>query len=166
MASPSPMSIDQMIRKTCVRRIFSTGTMNIFLSLSLSPQANTHDLARRDVNQALQSSSAKLELKLIPYFYDDGNSKELLCLSGTIIYQHRGSRSQVPIEIWLQEDHPLISPFAYVKPTGEMDISTASPDVDRSGSIVLPYLKSWSYVRTISDQQIPTTFFSLCLARQ
>lgn len=149
MASKSHLSMDQMIRMTCVT-IYSLISMifdqiTIFLFLFLF-QPTTESLVRQDVNQALKSTCSKLEVKLVPYFYNDGGSKDLLCLHGTVTYQYEGHRRSVPIEIWLQEDHPLICPLAYVKPTIGMEISTTNQDIDRSGNIILPYLKNWSYV--------------------
>jgi ESCRT-I complex subunit TSG101 len=103
-------------------------------------------LVRRDVISGIHSSSGDLILKLSEYYYNDGTSKELLCLSGTVACQYKGNRYNIPIEIWVQQDHPHVTPLAYVKPTPNMYVSAASNDVRPDGTIILPYLKNWRHV--------------------
>ncbi len=86
------------------------------------------------------------------YVYDDGISKELLCLSGTVQTQFKGNRYNIPVQIWLQEDHPVVPPMPYVTPTSDMYISRMSLDVQADGLIVLPYLKSWHHVKSFIVQ--------------
>lgn len=88
---------------------------------------------------------SSLLLKVVPYYYNDGTSKDLLCLSGTVACQYRGNRYNIPIEIWFQQDHPHVPPLAYVKPTADMYVSTSSQDVQPDGTIVLSYLKKWRH---------------------
>jgi ESCRT-I complex subunit TSG101 len=104
-------------------------------------------LIRRDINQGINSSVSSLVLKLVQYFYNDGTSKELLCLIGTVACQYKGSRYNIPIEIWLQQDHPNVLPMAYVKPTPDMYVSPSSKDVKPDGTIIIPYLKNWRHVK-------------------
>ncbi len=104
-------------------------------------------MTRRDINQAISSLSSSLFLKVAPYTYNNGISKELLCLHGTVICHFRGNRYNIPIEIWLQQDHPNVSPLAYVKPTLDMYVSPASKDVQPDGTVVIPYLRSWRHVK-------------------
>ena len=87
---------------------------------------------------------------MVPYYYPDGNSKELLCLSGTVACEYRGNRYNIPVEIWLQQDHPHVPPLAYVRPTSNMYVSTTSQDVQPDGTIVLPYLNKWRHVNILS----------------
>ncbi|CAF0955397.1 unnamed protein product [Rotaria sordida] len=103
------------------------------------------DLVRRDINQGLNSPIGNLVLKLVEYYYNDGTSKELLCLAGTVACQYKGNRYNIPIEIWFQQDHPHIPPLAYVKPTPDMYVSTASRDVQPDGTIIIPYLQNWRH---------------------
>ena len=103
-----------------------------------------------DVLEAIRSPNAKLFLKIGPYFYEDGTSKELLYLWGMIRIQYKASRYNIPVEIWLQEDHPFLPPLVYVKPTAEMYISPVSKVVQPDGLVVLPYLTSWTSVRSSS----------------
>ncbi len=104
-------------------------------------------MARRDINQALNSSITSLMLKVAPYIYNNGTSKELLCLYGTVVCPYRGNRYNIPIEIWLQQDHPNVPPLAYVKPTPDMYVSPTSRDVQPDGTIIIPYLKNWRHVK-------------------
>ena len=91
-----------------------------------------------------------LILRLKPYHCKDSTSRELLVLSGIIVTQYKGNRYNIPIEIWLQEDHPFLPPLVYVKPTADMHISPMSKVVQPDGLVVLPYLTSWTYVRSSS----------------
>jgi ESCRT-I complex subunit TSG101 len=86
-------------------------------------------------------------LKVAPYIYNNGTSKELLCLYGTVVCPYRGNRYNIPIEIWLQQDHPNVPPLAYVKPTPDMYVSPTSRDVQPDGTIIIPYLKNWRHVK-------------------
>ncbi|CAF0856585.1 unnamed protein product [Adineta ricciae] len=103
------------------------------------------DVVRRDLIQAVNSSASNLVLKLCEYFYNDGTSKELLCLCGTVTCHYKGSRYNIPVEIWLQPDHPNSAPLGYVKPTTDMYVSSTSKDVQPDGTIVIPYLKNWRH---------------------
>jgi ESCRT-I complex subunit TSG101 len=104
-------------------------------------------LVYSDIREAFQSLTSNLRLTIGPYYYNDGISKELLCLHGTVAIRYRGDTYNIPVEIWLQEDHPIAAPLAYVKPTLDMYISQASKYVQPDGLIVLAYLKSWNHVR-------------------
>ncbi len=104
-------------------------------------------MVRRDVIQGTNSPISSLVLKLVEYFYNDGNSKELICLNGTVACQYKGSRYNIPIEIWLQQDHPIVPPLAYVKPTPDMYVSPTSKHVLPDGTVIIPYLKNWRQVK-------------------
>ncbi|CAF4763208.1 unnamed protein product, partial [Rotaria sp. Silwood2] len=125
MAKPSQTDIEQMIQRA---------------------RPTNRDLVRRDINQVINSSST-LMLKIAPYYYTSGISKDLLCLYGTVPCQYRGNRYNIPIEIWFQQDHPIVPPLAYVKPTSDMFVSTASRDVQSDGTIIIPYLRNWRHVK-------------------
>ena len=80
------------------------------------------------------------------YYYNDGNSKELLSLTGTVTCHYKRSRYNIPIEIWLQQDHPNIQPLVYVKPTQDMHVSPNSRDVLPDGTVTISYIKNWRHV--------------------
>lgn len=104
-------------------------------------------MARRDITQAINSTTSNLLLKIAPFYYNNGTSKELLCLYGTVTCQYRGNQYNIPVEIWLQQDHPNVPPLAYVKPTPDMYVSPSSRDVQPDGTIVINYLKGWRHVK-------------------
>jgi ESCRT-I complex subunit TSG101 len=86
-------------------------------------------------------------LKVESYLYNDGTLKELLCLNGTVACQYKGNRYNIPIDIWLQQDHPNVPPLTYVKPTPDMYVSPTSKDVLPDGTVIIPYLKKWRHVK-------------------
>lgn len=89
-------------------------------------------------------------LKSIEYYYNDGTAKELLCLSGTVNCQYKKNQYNIPIEIWLQQDHPTVPPLAYVKPTPDMYVSATNNGVQPDGTVIIPYLKNWRHVKQSS----------------
>ena len=91
---------------------------------------------------------SNLVLKLSEYYYNDGTSKELLNLSGTVACQYKGSRYNIPVEIWFQQDHPASVPLAYVKPTSDMHVSPSSKDVLPDGTVIISYLQKWRHVKS------------------
>ncbi|CAF0930032.1 unnamed protein product, partial [Didymodactylos carnosus] len=102
------------------------------------------DLTRRDIVQATQASPSNLLLKVSSYYFNDGSNKDLLCLEGTVSVTYKGNRYNIPIEIWLTDDHPNKPPMCYVKPTPDMRIAPSSI-VESDGHIVIQYLKSWRH---------------------
>jgi len=105
----------------------------------------SRDLVRRDINQALNSTTSSLLLKVAPYVYNSGISKDLLCLHGTVTCNFRGNRYNIPIEIWIQQDHPNVPPLVFVKPTLNMYVSNTSKDVQPDGTVIIPYLRNWRH---------------------
>lgn len=74
--------------------------------------------------------------------FPDGNAKDLLYLDGTIPVPYRGTTYNIPVRIWLTDQHPYAAPICYVNPTADMTIKV-SKHVDQSGRIYLPYLSDW-----------------------
>ncbi|CAF3915657.1 unnamed protein product [Rotaria sordida] len=120
-------------------------------------QSKNRDLVPDDINQAINSPISNLILKVAEYYYDDGTSKELLCLAGTVVCHYKGNRYNIPIEIWLQQDHPNVPPLAYVRPTPDMYISTTSKDVQPDGAIIIPYLLNWHHPNSNLADLLKTT---------
>ena len=56
-----------------------------------------------------------------------------------------GVTYNIPVCVWLQENHPYVPPLVFVKPTSSMAIK-ASHHVDTNGRVYLPFLHEWSYV--------------------
>ncbi|KAG1683149.1 Tumor susceptibility protein 101 protein [Nymphon striatum] len=102
-----------------------------------------HDSVRRDVLNALQHYNG-LTLKLTPFVFNDGSEKELLNFDGTIPVPFKGNIYNIPISIWLLENHPYSPPMCFVRPTQTMQIKV-SRHVDQTGKIYLPYLHEWKH---------------------
>ena len=75
--------------------------------------------------------------------FPDGNQKDLICLKGTIPVPYRGAVYNIPVSIWITDNHPYSAPICYVTPTKDMTIKV-SKHVDSSGRIYLPYLSDWT----------------------
>ncbi|XP_058065302.1 tumor susceptibility gene 101 protein [Anopheles bellator] len=84
-----------------------------------------------------------LQHRIEEYVFNDGNTKLLLNLHGTIPVKFKGNTYNIPICIWLMDTHPKNAPICYVKPTAEMRIKVSSY-VDFNGKIYLPYLHDWN----------------------
>ncbi|MPC20255.1 Tumor susceptibility gene 101 protein [Portunus trituberculatus] len=54
-----------------------------------------------------------------------------------------GSLYNIPVCIWVLDNHPISPPMVYVKPTPDMLIK-ASRHVDQNGKVFLPYLHEWN----------------------
>ncbi|KAI1232564.1 hypothetical protein IHE44_0006392 [Lamprotornis superbus] len=78
------------------------------------------------------------------YVFNDGSSRELMSLSGTIPVPYRGNTYNIPICLWLLDTYPFNPPICFVKPTSSMTIKTGK-HVDANGKIYLPYLHEWKY---------------------
>lgn len=115
-------------------------TRNIVSSLLTKYQYQ--DQAKRDICNVLQLYKS-LYPKRQFFVFNDGTSKELLCLDGTIPVPFKGNTYNIPVCIWILDTHPYVAPMCYVNPTSEMEIK-ASKNVDMSGRIYLPYLHDWN----------------------
>ncbi|XP_025057926.1 ubiquitin-conjugating enzyme E2 variant 3 isoform X2 [Alligator sinensis] len=78
------------------------------------------------------------------YVFNDGSSRELMSLSGTIPVPYRGNTYNIPICLWLLDTYPFNPPICFVKPTSSMTIKTGK-HVDANGKIYLPYLHEWKH---------------------
>jgi ESCRT-I complex subunit TSG101 len=77
------------------------------------------------------------------YTFPTGLSKELVCLDGTIPVTFRDATYNIPVGIFISDNHPFDAPLCYVRPTRDMTIKT-SRHVDGSGRVYLPYLSEWN----------------------
>lgn len=101
------------------------------------------DLAKRDIQSALDYFK-ELSLIVDGYVYPNGQSKELVTLSGTIPVYYKNNRYNIPVQLFLSDTHPYMPPLCYVRPTPDMSINV-SDHVDTNGRINLPCLREWSY---------------------
>lgn len=88
-----------------------------------------------------------LATKLEKYTFPNGVTKELLCLDGTIPVTFRNANYNIPVGIFISDNHPFEAPICYVRPTKDMTIKS-SRHVDGSGRIYLPYLSEWNANRS------------------
>lgn len=104
------------------------------------------DLCRQDCLRALHQYNY-LKPDKQKFMHNNGREAELLSLSGTLPVAIRGITYNIPICVWLQENHPYVPPLVYVKPTSNMAIK-ASQHVDTNGIVYHPYLHEWTYPKS------------------
>ncbi|KAH9415070.1 hypothetical protein DERP_013540 [Dermatophagoides pteronyssinus] len=78
----------------------------------------------------------------------NGIKRDLVVLRGTIPITYRKNVYNIPVSIWVLEDHPDSAPICWVNPTKDMTIKV-SEHVDQDGRVYLPYLSNWD--RNASD---------------
>ncbi|XP_036337228.1 tumor susceptibility gene 101 protein-like [Rhagoletis pomonella] len=83
-----------------------------------------------------------LSYNLQKFVFNDGSSKDLFNLAGTIPVVYKNNTYYIPIIIWLMDTHPQNAPMCFVRPTPTMQIKV-SMYVDHNGKIYLPYLHDW-----------------------
>ena len=74
---------------------------------------------KQDILAALQCYRG-LQPKTQKHVSNDGRSKDLICIEGTIPVPYRGSSYNIPISIFVLDTHPTHAPICYVRPTSEM----------------------------------------------
>lgn len=100
------------------------------------------EACKRDILAALHHYRG-LQPKQQKYVFNDGRSRDLLVLEGTIPVPYKGSSYNIPLSIFVLDTHPTHAPICYVRPTTEMQIKV-SENVDRNGKVYMPYLHEWS----------------------
>ncbi|KAL5291736.1 TSG101 family protein [Megaselia abdita] len=96
---------------------------------------------KKDIVLAL--NQYRLQYNLENFVFNDGSSKKLFTLSGTIPVVYKNNTYYIPISIVLMDTHPHNTPMCFVKPTPTMQIKV-SMFVDHNGKVYLPYLHEWS----------------------
>lgn len=112
------------------------------VSQAVANRYQNAEKTKMDVMTALHNYRG-LSPKLDKFVFNDGSDSELLNLDGTIPVRYKGAVYNIPICIWLLDNHPFSSPMVYVKPTPDMLIK-ASRHVDQNGKVYLPYLHEWN----------------------
>ena len=74
---------------------------------------------KRDILAALHHYRG-LQPKSQKYTFNDGRSRDLICLEGTIPVPYRGASYNIPVSIFVLDTHPNHAPICYVRPTAEM----------------------------------------------
>ncbi|XP_053175656.1 tumor susceptibility gene 101 protein [Scomber japonicus] len=78
------------------------------------------------------------------YVYNDGTTKVLMCLSGTIPVMFKDQTYNIPICLWVEDSYPQTAPICYVRPTPDMWIITGK-FISSDGEVKLPYLQEWKH---------------------
>ncbi|OTF73234.1 tumor susceptibility gene 101-like protein [Euroglyphus maynei] len=73
-----------------------------------------------------------------------GIKRDLIVLRGTIPITYRKNVYNIPISIWVLDNHPESAPICWVNPTKDMTIKV-SEHVDQQGRVYLPYLSNWDH---------------------
>ncbi|KAL7833535.1 hypothetical protein AOLI_G00284950 [Acnodon oligacanthus] len=109
----------------------------------LSKAYKYRDLTVREI---VNVTTAYKDLKPVMdnYVFNDGSSRELMSLSGTVPVNYRGNVYNIPICLWLLDTYPYNPPICFVKPTSTMMIKIGK-HVDANGKIYLPYLHEWKH---------------------
>ncbi|XP_029289427.1 tumor susceptibility gene 101 protein [Cottoperca gobio] len=76
------------------------------------------------------------------YVYNDGTTKDLMSLTGTIPVMIEDKTYNIPICLWIEESYPQTAPICYVTPTREM-IVLSGKYISSNGEVLLPYLEEW-----------------------
>jgi len=114
------------------------------LSAALSKVKYRHpDLTKRDVMSALHHYRGLIP-KQDKFIFNDGVQRDLINIYGTVPVPYKGQNYNIPVSLWLLDNHPYQAPIAYVKPTSDMQIKV-SKHVDHNGKIYLPYLHEWAH---------------------
>ncbi|KAJ8249189.1 hypothetical protein GJAV_G00232120 [Gymnothorax javanicus] len=101
------------------------------------------DLAQQDISAVL-AQYKDLKPVMDTYVFNDGSSRNLMSLCGTLPVNYRGALYNIPVCIWLLDTYPYNPPICFVKPTSAMMIKTGK-HIDANGKIYLPYMHEWKH---------------------
>ncbi|XP_031139205.1 tumor susceptibility gene 101 protein isoform X1 [Sander lucioperca] len=76
------------------------------------------------------------------YVYNDGTTKNLMSLTGTIPVMFADETYNIPVCLWIEESYPQTAPICYVRPTREMMVLSGK-FISSNGEVTLPYLEEW-----------------------
>ncbi|XP_075327272.1 tumor susceptibility gene 101 protein [Odontesthes bonariensis] len=77
------------------------------------------------------------------YVYNDGTIKDMVCLTGTIPVLISDKTYNIPINVWIEENYPLVAPICFLIPTCEM-MTIRGKYVSSNDEIKMPYLEQWN----------------------
>ncbi|XP_062845683.1 tumor susceptibility gene 101 protein [Trichomycterus rosablanca] len=107
----------------------------------LSKVYKYRDLTLREVTN-VTNRYKDLKPVMDNYVFNDGMSRELMSLTGTIPVSYKGNIYNIPVCLWLLDTYPYNPPICFVKPTSAMMIRTGK-HIDANGKVYLPYLHEW-----------------------
>uniref|UniRef100_A0A3Q2DXR2 Tumor susceptibility 101a n=1 Tax=Cyprinodon variegatus TaxID=28743 RepID=A0A3Q2DXR2_CYPVA len=106
-------------------------------------QYKYRDLTVREITNVI-SQYKDLKPLMDAYVFNDGSSRDLMSLTGTVPVSYRGNVYNIPVCLWLLDTYPYNPPICFVKPTSTMMIKTGK-HIDANGKIYLPYLHEWKH---------------------
>ncbi|KAF6727860.1 Tumor susceptibility gene 101 protein [Oryzias melastigma] len=106
-------------------------------------QYKYRDLTVREITYVI-SQYKDLKPLMDAYVFNDGSSRDLMSLTGTVPVSYRGNTYNIPVCLWLLDTYPYNPPICFVKPTSAMMIKTGK-HIDANGKIYLPYLHEWKH---------------------
>ncbi|XP_041794557.1 tumor susceptibility gene 101 protein [Chelmon rostratus] len=77
------------------------------------------------------------------YVYNNGTTKDLMSLSGTIPVIFKDMNYNIPVCLWIEESYPQTAPICYVTPIHGMVILRGKY-ISSGGEVTLPYLEEWN----------------------
>mmetsp|Transcript_17560 Transcript_17560/g.30970 ORF Transcript_17560/g.30970 Transcript_17560/m.30970 type:complete len:468 (+) Transcript_17560:174-1577(+) len=101
----------------------------------------------KDVNEVI-SQCPTLKAQTDVHYSNDGRSSTLITLKGIIPIHYGGEQYNIPMQIWVADDYPLMPPLTYVTPTGNMTIARDHDNVSPDGAVFQPYLNQWNPSRS------------------
>uniref|UniRef100_A0A3P9KFR7 Tumor susceptibility 101a n=1 Tax=Oryzias latipes TaxID=8090 RepID=A0A3P9KFR7_ORYLA len=110
---------------------------------SMLQQYKYRDLTVREITYVI-SQYKDLKPVMDAYVFNDGSSRDLMSLTGTVPVSYRGNTYNIPVCLWLLDTYPYNPPICFVKPTSAMMIKTGK-HIDANGKIYLPYLHEWKH---------------------
>uniref|UniRef100_A0A914UGN8 UEV domain-containing protein n=1 Tax=Plectus sambesii TaxID=2011161 RepID=A0A914UGN8_9BILA len=105
--------------------------------------AKYFDAAKRDIVATLQSFR-DLHPGTEMFEFPDRVRRQAFRLQGTLPVLYKGNTYNIPVALYLWDTHPYFAPICYVRPTPDMMVK-ASPSVDQTGKVYLPYLSEWRH---------------------
>uniref|UniRef100_A0A8C3B2D1 Tumor susceptibility 101a n=1 Tax=Cyclopterus lumpus TaxID=8103 RepID=A0A8C3B2D1_CYCLU len=106
-------------------------------------QYKYRDLTVREITNVI-SQYKDLKPVMDAYVFNDGSTRDLMSLTGTVPVSYRGNIYNIPVCLWLLDTYPYNPPICFVKPTSAMMIKTGK-HIDANGKIYLPYLHEWKH---------------------
>uniref|UniRef100_A0A8C7GE55 Tumor susceptibility 101a n=1 Tax=Oncorhynchus kisutch TaxID=8019 RepID=A0A8C7GE55_ONCKI len=106
-------------------------------------QYKYRDLTVREITNVI-SQYKDLKPVMDSYVFNDGSTRTLVSLTGTVPVSYRGNIYNIPVCLWLLDTYPYNPPICFVKPTSAMMIKTGK-HIDANGKIYLPYLHEWKH---------------------
>lgn len=126
--------------------------MNVYRhtdSLKHHPYFDLLSRVLQDATKLLNSEQGSgLTPEILPVAERKGHINEYhskaLCFTGFIPIVYKGSKYQIPIQIFLVPSYPSNPPICYVRPLSTMVLKEKHRHVGADGMIYMPYLNQWN----------------------